>query len=176
MEYKCPNTIWGVMCRLVIQQWMVDGVCKPFYAANLTRCVFLSTQPTPATLSNSILCLRHQHRHHQYHHCHQFNPTPIVIVYPLVFYAAWVWWVVRISGGWMDFLEDLWILVLLPPLPPLSTAIHCNPAIFGTEKTFKLGRWWKVQGMDSDKLSSWGLMGAVGVVHEQMIVWRNQGN
>ena len=44
-----------------------------------------------------------------------------------------VWWVVRISGGWMDFLEDLWILVLLPPL---STAIHCNPAtLAGTQKT-----------------------------------------
>ena len=59
--------------------------------------------------------------------------------------AGWVWWVVRISGGWiswMDFLEDLWILLLLPPLsPPLSLYTHtlqCIVTFAGTQNMRKV--------------------------------------
>ena len=51
----------------------------------------------------------------------------------------------------MDFLEDLWILLLLLPR---STAIHCN--IFRNSKYEK-----GPEDLESDKLSSWGPMGAV---------------
>ena len=60
----------------------------------------------------------------------------------------------------MDFLEDLWILLLLPPLlsAALSTATHNN--IFGNSKLEADGERSR-EDFESDKLSCWGPMGAV---------------
>ena len=60
----------------------------------------------------------------------------------------------------MDFLEDLWILLLLPPLlsAALSTATHSN--IFGNSKLEADGERSR-EDPESDKLSCWGPMGAV---------------
>ena len=60
----------------------------------------------------------------------------------------------------MDFLEDLWILLLLPPLlsAALSTATHNN--IFGNSKLEPDGERSR-EDPESDKLSCWGPMGAV---------------
>ena len=72
----------------------------------------------------------------------------------------------------MDFLEDLWILLLLPSLL-LPLALQPHTATFsGTQKTSQM-----VKGdLQNDKLSDWGPMGAVKPSYEKMIVWRNQGN
>ena len=59
----------------------------------------------------------------------------------------------------MDFLEDLWILLLLPLsllLSP-STPIHCNIC---RNSKYEKGP----EDLQGDKLSSWGPMGAVGLV------------
>ena len=61
----------------------------------------------------------------------------------------------------MDFLEDLWILLLLPPSllsAALSTATHSN--IFGNSKLEADGERSR-EDFESDKLSCWGPMGAV---------------